>query len=77
MYEIDGQERISLSSTIAKCWSACWIEPRVASFFVTVWNALFPFPVNCMSTTGPWVGSMSARVPESFSSVPFMFGYGP
>ena len=67
-----------MSSTIAKCCGFCWICPRTASFFVTCSNALLPFPVNCISTTGsPVEVSKSCRVPESFSSVPFMFGYLP
>ena len=67
-----------MSSTIAKCCGDCWIWPRIASAFVTCSKTLLPFFVNCMSTTGsPVLGSKSCRVPESFSSVPFMFGYLP
>src|SRR5215218_783350 len=38
------------------------------------WNFLLPLPVNCISTTGPRLGSRSARVPESFRSLPVTSG---
>ena len=75
---ICGHDRISLSSTIAKCCDTLRICPRSASFFVTLWKALLPLPVNCISTTGdPSDGSKSWRVPDRFRSLPVMFGYGP
>ena len=40
------------------------------------WNFLLPLPVNCMSTTGPRLGSRSARVPESLRSAPVSSGIG-
>ena len=50
---------------------------RSASRRVIVWKIFFPLFVNCISTTGPfdW-GSISARVPESFSSRPVISGIG-
>src|SRR3954451_21560769 len=38
------------------------------------WNFLLPLPVNCISTTGPRLGSRSARGPESFRSLPVTSG---
>src|SRR4029078_9942406 len=38
------------------------------------WNFLLPLPLNSMSTTGPRLGSRSARVPESFRSLPVTSG---
>ena len=51
-------------------------EPRSASRFVIVWNSLFPWPVNCMVTIGWPFWSKSARVPESFRSLPVISGIG-
>src|SRR5207245_1522045 len=44
--------------------------------FVICWKTFPPWFVNCISTTGPCVGSMSARVPESFRSLPVISGIG-
>ena len=83
-----GTDWICRSSTIAKCCAQRWTasglllpahasEPRCASRFVISWKTFLPFPVNCISTTGAFVcGSMSARVPDSFSSLPVISGIG-
>src|SRR6476646_5490928 len=83
-----GTDWISRSSTIAKC-CAHWVTalvsrcpwhtsaPRSASRRVIVWKIFLPLFVNCISTTGWFVCvSMSARVPDSFSSRPVISGIG-
>ena len=79
---IDGHERISLSSTIAKCWNwSCPPKltrlPRCASSRVMSPNLSVPSFVNCISTIGwPELVSKSWRVPESLRSTPFISGIG-
>ena len=83
-----GTDWISRSSTIAKCWAQRVTElrsfwpwqtraPRWASRRVMLWKTFLPLPVNCIVTIGaPDVESMSARVPESFNSLPVISGMG-